>query len=241
MPNFYSPPENRQGEIIWLRGSEAHHMCRVLRKRPGEKVVVVDGEGNEFTCVIDRCEARKAEVKVLSVRRKPKEPVSRVTLAVAIPKGERMDRLIEKATELGVYRIIPIICERSNVKGVGKQKSARWKRIALSAIKQCERSLLPRIEETRTLVQLEKDLKSYQWGIAGWELSKRRVTQNLFPREPVGDVIVIVGPEGGLTEQEVKRLGHSGVLDVWLGERKLRVETAAIVLVSLVLNYYGDL
>lgn len=241
MANFYSPPETRRGDSILVCGDEAHHIYRVLRKRRGERIVVVDGEGNEFKCVIDKCGPESIEVKVLSMRRKPKEPVVKATLACAVTKGERMDLLIEKATELGVYRIIPILTERSAVSSVGKERFARWKRLAVSAVKQSERSFLPRIEEMETLAELEEDLTSYAWGVVGWELSRRRLVESMFPSEPTNDLVVIVGPEGGLTEQEIERLGKKGIVDVWLGERKLRSETAAIVLLSLILNHYGDL
>lgn len=241
MANFYSPPETRRGDIIWLSGEEAHHICKVFRKKPGDRIVVVDGEGNEFNCTINKCEARKVEAKILSIRRKPKEPVVKVTLACAIPKGERMDTLVEKATEIGVYRIIPLVTERSTVSSVGREKFARWKRLAISAVKQSERSLVPRLEKVRTLVKLEENLRHYQWGVVGWELSRRRLAGDLFPAGPISDLIVIIGPEGGLTELEIEKLKKRGVVDVWLGERKLRTETAGIVLLSLILNYYGDL
>jgi len=241
MANFYSPPETRRGDTILVCGDEAHHICRVLRKRPGERIVVVDGEGNEFKCAIRACRPESVEVKVLSMRRKPKEPVLKVTLACAVPRGERMDSLVEKVTELGVCRIIPLISERSTVRSVGKEKFARWKRIAVSAVKQSERSVVPRIEEMESLAELVEDLRSYSWGVVGWELSKRRLVGSIFPREPISDVITIIGPEGGFSEHEIEGLRKRGVADVWLGERKLRSETACVALVSLILNHYGDL
>lgn len=241
MANFYSPPDFRRGNSILVCGDEAHHLYKVLRKRAGDKIVVVDGEGNEFKCVIDKCKPGNIEVRVLSMRRKPKEPVLKVTLACAVPKGERMDLLIEKATEIGVYRVIPIVTERSSVTSIGKEKFERWQRLAISAVKQSERSLLPRIEKPTSLVELEEDLKSYSWGVVGWELSRRRLVHSIFPRDPISDLIIVVGPEGGLTEPEVERLRKRGLVDVWLGERKLRSETAGIVFLSLMLNHYGDL
>jgi 16S rRNA (uracil1498-N3)-methyltransferase len=241
MANFYSPPETRTGDTILVRGDEAHHICRVLRKRPGERIVVVDGEGNEFKCAIRTCRAKSVEVRVLSMRRKPKEPVLKVTVACAVPRGDRMDSLVEKVTELGVCRVIPLLTERSMVSSVGKEKFARWKRIAVAAVKQSERSVVPRIDEMVSLDELEEDLRSYAWGVVGWELSKRRLVESVFPPEPINDLIVIVGPEGGFTEEEIERLRKRGVVDVWLGERKLRSETASVVLVTLILNHYGDL
>ncbi len=241
MANFYSPPETRKGDSILVRGDEAHHICRVFRKRSGERIVVVDGEGNEFSCVVEKCKPESVEVKILSMRRRPKEPALRVTLACAVPKGDKMDLLIEKATEIGVHKIIPLLTERSTVRSVGNEKLARWKRLTISALKQSERSFLPRIEKIRSFAELEEDLRSYSWGVVGWELSRRRIMEVAFPEEPVNGLMVIVGPEGGLTESEVERLRKRRILDVWLGERKLRCETAAIVLLTLILSHYGDL
>lgn len=241
MAVFYSPPEMRTRDSILVSGEEAHHICRVLRKRVGERIVVVDGEGNEFGCVIDECRPNRVQVRVLSRRRKPKEPVLKVTLASAVPKGERMDLLVEKATEIGVHRIVPLVTERSVVVSLGSEKVARLKRVAISAVKQSERSLIPRIEDMRSLGELQEDLSSYSWGIVGWELSRRRLVKEIFPEEPINDLIVVVGPEGGLTDSEVEMLRDRGLKDVWLGERKLRTETAGAVFLSLVLNHYGDL
>lgn len=241
MAVFYSPPETRTGDSIVVSGDEAHHICRVLRKRVGERIVVVDGEGNEFGCVIDECRPSTVQARVLSRRRKPREPVLKVTLASAVPKGERMDVLVEKATEIGVHRIIPLVTERSVVTSLGSEKMARWKRLAVAAVKQSERSLLPRIEGMKSLAELERDLRSYSWGVVGWELSRRRLGEEIFPPEPINDLIVVVGPEGGLTDSEIEKLREKGLKDVWLGERKLRTETAGAVLLTLILNHYGDL
>jgi len=245
VPNFYCHPEEVKADHLLLLEEEARHITRVLRHKPGDIIVAVDGLGNEFTVLIKRASESAVEGEIVKKRRKVNEPISKITLALAIPKNHRMDWVVEKSTELGVNRIIPIVTERTVVlpEPSAEGRLARWQRIAISAMKQSGRTILPKIESITHYEDLLDDRADYDLAIIAWEEEKKRTLRDLFQNivKPFSKVLVIIGPEGGFSKEEIGEAERRRIYPVSLGPRKLRVETAGIVLLSLLLHELGEL
>ncbi len=148
MRRFYLPPHECQPDYLTLSGGEARHAAEVLRIRPGEDAAILDGEGREFFCHVETVERKKIQLKILQTRVSPAPPCP-ITLVQAIPKGKILESIIQKATELGVSRIIPLLSERVTTHLEGEsveRKAERWRQTAIEAIKQCGQRWLPKVE-----------------------------------------------------------------------------------------------
>ncbi len=245
MRRFFAPPENFQNQKVALSQEESKHLRDVLRLREGEKVLVFDGEGNEFTCLIEKI-GRGKDSCVLKIIEKsapfaPESPLN-LTLGIALLKGEKFDLVVQKATELGVKKIIPLQTKRADVKletnSAGK-KLERWQKIALEAAKQCGRSVVPKIglpeEFEKIVLQLAKD----EIGVLFSEKSGASLAE--MKSQKSAEMIVIVGSEGGWEDSEIELARANDWQIITLGGRILRAETAGIVAVTLLQNIFGDL
>lgn len=214
---------------LTLRGDEAHHARRALRLSEGDSVTCLDGEGRGWRGRIDRYSGDTAFVTIESVI-EPEAPIRpRLSLAQALVKGDRMDLIIQKATELGVDRIIPIIADRSDVRLDAERSSRRierWRRIEIEAAKQCERLTLPTIEVPTKLRELLD--ASREPVIALVERDASPIRDLLRELGQPESVTLIVGPEGGWSEDECRMFERSNARCVSLGRGILRAETAAI-------------
>lgn len=231
----------KRGEEIVLLGETFHRAARVLRVKTGDTLLGTPGSGEEYVLTVsgvlpDRITAR---IEALGYHRG--EPRLRITLAQVVPRHSRMDLVIQKATELGVSRIVPLTGERS-VSRPGRDaggRLARWGRIAAEAVAQSRRSSRPLIEPPRSLqaflAEPSEDLRLVL------EPGPRAIPFSQLPEQPPGGVTVLVGPEGGLSPGELEAAVRSGFVAVRLGPRVLRAETAALAVVALVQNRWGDL
>jgi 16S rRNA (uracil1498-N3)-methyltransferase len=214
-----------------LAGKEAHHLQTVLRIRQGETVTLFDGLGSSGVARVAATERGRVALDLLAVATEDAPPASRVTLATAVPKTDRGQWLVEKATELGVERWIPVLTERSTVNpGAGRLKKLRA--TVIEACKQCGRDRLLRVEEPVPLLQLlgaeAVQSKMLVADVNGASWSGGFVTAQ-------SPVLALVGPEGGLTAAELEACLAAGAQPVALGPRTLRVETAAVALAALCL------
>lgn len=237
--SYYIDPKQVIGEELRITGDELHHLGRVKRKQPGDIVWAVDGQGSAYEAEILEITKREALCRILKTRRRLGEPLAEVTLAQGVIKGERFDWLIEKAVEIGVHRIIPIQAEHAVLK-VGAEKLFRWRRVALSAMKQCGRSILPEITEPKffqKVVGMGTDCAVRFIAEAGDRSAPIRITKTTGSKK----ALLLVGPEGGFTDAEVALAMENGFTPMTLGPRRLRAETAGIVLASLVLGQLGEL
>jgi 16S rRNA (uracil1498-N3)-methyltransferase len=244
MHRFYLPPQQCQDASLFLTGREAHHARHVVRVRRGESVAVVDGTGHQFLCEVQEYDRDKVKLAVIEKHFQPTLP-SQVTLLQAVPKGKLMEVIIQKATELGASRIVPLLTERVvaqlNDKDVA-HKTAKWRAVAMEAIKQCGSAWLPEIEPPLTLNRFIARKESFEMSlIASLESDSRPAREYLLAfqaqrgRMP-GSVCVWVGPEGDFTPAETEAIKSQGALPITLGRLILRTETAAIFCLS-VLNY----
>jgi 16S rRNA (uracil1498-N3)-methyltransferase len=229
------------GSRATIAGDAANHVARVLRLRPGDLLTLFDGSGGEHAARIE--EIRRGAVIVTVGDRAPadRESPLRLTLAQGVSRGERMDWVVQKATELGVMRIVPVLTERSVVKLDARQsqrKRAHWQAIAVAA---CEQSGRNRIPEIGTPLGLHEFLHAADARAARLLLSPAGSERLDDLQAPAGAVTVLIGPEGGLAEAEQHAAIAAGFLAVRLGPRVLRTETAALAALALLQHRLGDL
>ncbi len=242
MHRFYLPPDQCQGESLWLTGGEAHHARHVVRVRRGDRVVVLDGAGCELLCEVQESDRDRAGLAVIE-KRYHAPPTGRITLLQAVPKGKLMEAIVQKATELGVFRIVPLLCERV-VAHFGAEETAhkleKWRLVAREAIKQCGSAWLPQVEVPLTPAQFLARREDVELPlIASLESGSRpardyfRTFQAEADRMPKS-VYVWIGPEGDFTPAETKAIKAYGALPITLGPLVLRTDTAALYCLSIV-------
>ncbi|MCE5302623.1 MAG: 16S rRNA (uracil(1498)-N(3))-methyltransferase [Planctomycetaceae bacterium] len=221
---------------VTLAGPEAHHLIHVMRAAPGMAVVLFDGSGAEFPATVER--VGRNEVELLAGERHPvdRELPMDVTLAVALPKGDRQRWLIEKAVELGVTRIVPLHTQRGVAQPV-EQAIARLRRAVVEASKQCGRNRLMSIESPRDWTELIETTADAPCRLLAQPEGFHRGPHLPLPDQRPERVWLAIGPEGGLTGQEVSAAVLVGWHTVDLGPRILRVETAALMLAAMVVSF----
>lgn len=246
---FYAPPDAFAAGGVLLSEEESRHLRDVLRLRAGDEAQVFDGEGREFLCVVAEAGGRKGAAR-LEVRA-PVEPPSPesplgLTLAVALLKGEKFDLVVQKAAELGVGFIKPLLTKRTDVRLREERDAAkrveRWRRLALEAAKQSGRARVPAVTQPlafETFVNADPGADLLQVMFA----ERGGAGLNELPRgqSPPSAVAALVGPEGGWEEDEIELARARGWHVVTLGGRTLRAETAAITVCALLQNLFGDL
>ena len=244
MHRFYLPPDACKDASPILTDREAHHATHVLRLRKGDPLVVLDGAGSELLC--DICALSRDRVNLAVTRKKFVSPLPyRVALLQGIPKGKILDTIIQKATELGVHRIVPLLSERTTTHlepKDAKAKAEKWRLTAIEAIKQCGNAWLPQIETPVTPADYLGHHEECELPLIASLRSDARHPREHFQafREMHGrnpkSVCVWVGPEGDFTPLELDAIQTAGARPITLGPRVLRSETAAIYCLS-VLNY----
>lgn len=221
-------------------------MTRVLRCRKGETISVVDGCGLRYRVMIEQIGRNSVEGKILNQVRRENEPVANLTLAGSIPAGTKMDWVIEKCTEVGVRSFIPVLSEHTLVefgdRAKVKRKLARWNKIAIAAMKQSLRCFLPKIEEPLELANLVQKTGDYDMSLVANLKPESKSLKEIFQSETLPrDILLLVGPEAGFTEEELDLCLGRGFIPVKLGPRRLRAETACLTFCALVLSHLGDL
>jgi 16S rRNA (uracil1498-N3)-methyltransferase len=225
MPHrFYSPFLAETGAVL-LSDSEVHHLIRVMRRQPGDLIELFDGKGLVACCRITSANKRDVELEFVSSRRDPL-PTKPLVLATAVPKGERLDWLVEKATELGISRLVPLVTSRSVV-DPGAGKLDRLRQTVISACKQARRNYLMEISPVTTWDDfLGQFASSHQVLVA--HPTERHIENTL---ETAGrPKALAIGPQGGFTDEEIQKATTMGAQSIALGPYILRIETAAIAL-----------
>jgi 16S rRNA (uracil1498-N3)-methyltransferase len=243
---FYAPPTQINGAQITLAADEAHHLARVLRLPIGAQVYVFDGCGNEYLCEIAHLDKHVATLNVIEPLTNPVESPLRLTLAQALIKGDKFDWVVQKATELGVTCIIPLITEHSDIRRAeerAENKLQRWRRIALEAVKQCGRRQLVEIAEPTAWTKFTlAETVSHRLFFS--ERGGRRFADYGHEQSggpPPTSIILAIGPEGGWSEAELKLTEAGGWDFISLGPRILRTETAALSALVLAQEWFGDI
>ena len=245
MRRFFVRPEDVGERELRLRGDEAAHLARVLRLGPGAKVVVFDGCGQEYVAGVERIETEDVVCRILRDAALQPSPAVSIALGQGLPKAEKFEWVIQKTTELGVADIVPLLTERV-IPHISQphlaKKASRWERLAREACKQSGRATVPHLWSPTPLETFFASWQRAELKLVLWEGEDARLLRTvLAASEPVVSVAVVVGPEGGLTPQEVARGEAYGFLAVGLGKRILRTETAGVVAVALLQYRFGDL
>lgn len=238
IPRFHVPVTPLPGAEIELPAWAARH-CAVLRLRRGDAVVVFDGAGGEFAAELTLVSDEGTRARVLSGRAVERESPLGITLAQCISGGDRMDLTLQKSTELGVARIVPIASERSIVKlsqDRADRRVAHWRKVVIAACEQCGRNRIP---DVAGIIELDTFL-SEPPGDALRLLLAPDAEAGLKRFEPPMSVILLVGPEGGLAPQERRQAESRGFLPVRFGPRVLRTETAPIAVIAAMQGLWGD-
>jgi len=244
MHRFYLPPAQCQRQPLTLSEREAHHALNVLRIRPGDRVAVLNGAGEELLCEVQEAGRRAVTLKVVQTHTLGRLPYT-VTLLQALTKGRTMELIVQKATELGTHRIVPILSARSVAHieaDDAANKMDKWEATAIEAIKQCGCAWLPRVEPPQTPQAFLAGGDKFELSlIASLQRDARHPREHFesflaeCKRRPAS-VCVWVGPEGDFTPAEINSIRASGALPITLGQLVLRSETAAIYCLSII-NY----
>ena len=225
--------DNIAGNTATISGDDAHHIFRVLRMQPGDALSLCDGVGFEYGAVITSVSA-DAVVCILGDRQKSEvESPVRITLFQCLPKAGKMETIVQKCTELGVFAVVPVVSARCVVvpNKDFEKKRERYNRVALEAAKQSRRAMVPEVAQLADIKKI--DPAAYDLFLTAYEdESARTLKQALRAAGAPKTIALMIGPEGGLEEGEVARLSGAGALSVSLGKRILRTETAGMAMLA---------
>ena len=239
MNRFYVP-FHAGLKSLWIDSSESHHIVHVKRLKIGDNIIVFNGMGNEFEAEIVEIEDNRVKIKINQQKAISKENLVEIDIAFAIPKGKRSHLLIQKCTELGARKLIPTNYARSvaKLKDDCSAKIEKWQKIAIEASKQCGRNTITEIGKVVDFDNVLKTVDSYDLILFACNQSDSNNLKNTLQEHPkVNSIISFIGPEGGFTSNEIEMAKKAGCKFVSLGQRILRVETAAIA-VSAILSYH---
>ncbi|MDA8097810.1 MAG: 16S rRNA (uracil(1498)-N(3))-methyltransferase [Clostridia bacterium] len=245
VPRIFVGPEEWQGrETVRVTGTGAQHITRVLRLGAGAELVVLDGEGGAYQAEIRELTRDGFTAAITGTASVAGEPDLAITLVQGLPKGDKMDYVVQKATEVGVSRIIPLASERAVVRAREERtdkKRERWMRIATSAAEQAFRLVVPEILPVMTLPRVLDSIGPEAFILFPWEEERENPLKAVLRSHPVvQDIYIFIGPEGGFTEAEARTATDRGAHRVTLGPRILRTETAGPLVAALVLYEWGD-
>jgi len=236
---LFVPAERLAGSKVTLAGDEHHHLSIVLRARPGDLVTLFDGAGGEVDARVLRIDRAETELE-LGARRSAVAPAAPITLLCAIPRGSRMDLLVQKTVEVGVAAIVPLLTARSVARPEAARRE-RWAAIAREAARQCGRADLPEVAPPTPLADALRDGRLPARRLALFEREAGPGLRGALEAGGPAPTALLIGPEGGFEAPEREAARAAGFAGVSLGRRILRVETAAIVAVALVAAAHGEL
>lgn len=240
MPRFPVDEKNIDGGKATISGTDYRHIVKVLRMKEGDAITLFDENALEYEGRISHVGRREILVDIHSARKAETDSPLRITLLQGLPKGDKMDFIVEKATELGVHAIVPVVTERSQVRAFDRRR--RWERIALESSKQCGRTKPPAVENTLNFSEAIKCNVDYDLAIilhVGSQVSLKDFLS--YSLQHPKNIIVLIGPEGGFSENEVLLASEMGFTPLGLGPRTLRTETAGIAVLSIIQFHHGDL
>ena len=240
---FFLSRDAFSGNQVLLKGQDGHQLRRVLRLKVGDLIEVLDGMGHNFLVALEKVEEEEIEGRIIEVRKDPEECSLAITLAQVLPRFTKMDLIVQKATELGVARIVPLVGDRTPFpKGAQAPRVERWQRIAKEAAEQCRRITIPELEPIQNLLSFLDRLDVAGKRILFWERETGGRLRKILKVSPApSDYVLLVGPEGGFSDREAEKAVEKGYESVSLGARILRTESVALVALSLLQYEKGNL
>ena len=245
MHRFFVP--QLYNEEMYIEGVDARHISKVLRMQPGDKLQIVSDDGVSAMAEITAIASERVSVRCLEKLAESHEPRVRLVLAQGLAKGEKMDFIIQKAVEMGAYSVIPVAMEHSVVRLDGAKaakKVERWQKIAESAAKQSKRDIIPQVQQVQSMAEMLANCDCTTKIIAYECEDRLSLKAALKAAEAAGgikELLLIIGPEGGISEGELELARQAGAVPVSLGRRILRAETAGLVAISAIFYETGDL
>ena len=242
MHRFFIQHSQIQGSRLYVEGPDVNHIKNVLRMKPGDQVMVSDGEDMQYLCALESFTDGLVWFEIVDTWKENRELPSKLYLFQGLPKSDKMELIIQKATELGVHEVVPVVTGRTVVRldeKKAQKKTARWNAIAESAAKQSGRSRIPQVREVMAFSEAlafagELDVLLIPYEKAEGMESTRQAIEGIRPGQSVG---IFIGPEGGFEEAEVEQAMECGAAPVTLGRRILRTETAGFVVLSMLLYH----
>jgi 16S rRNA (uracil1498-N3)-methyltransferase len=236
MHRFYLSNSETKDSQLTLAGSEWHHCQNVLRSEKGTRVTLFDGRGTEYLCEITDANASQARLRILQKTQTPPPPYN-ISIAQALPKNKVMDFIIQKATELGVQAIVPVLSERATIKleeEDAKSKLERWTEISIEAAKQCGLNWLPIISKPKSVKQVIESRSQFKLGFIGSLQPDAKPLWSYLPdfKSSKDSVLMMIGPEGDFTPAEIGLVRSGGFQPLSLGPLVLRCDTAAVYSLS---------
>lgn len=240
IPRIFTDSPLAVGSQCQLDDNAANHVGRVLRMQAGQALQLFNGDGQDYRATITEAGKKHVQVEVQEASENETESPLRVVLAQTLSKGDRMDYAVQKAVEMGVSEIVPLTTERCDVKLKGDREDKRlrhWQQVAISAAEQCGRARVPEIQPVMTVQQWLEHAQACDLRL----VLHHRTEQSLNTLEKPSSIALMIGPEGGLTAEEIALAESRGFLPVALGPRVLRTETAPVAAIALCQWLWGDI
>ena len=242
MHHFFVTPQQISGDKIRIEGGDVNHMKNVLRMKLHEKAEISDGESRTYLCEVEAYEEDVAVLHILEEMEADTEPASKLYLFQGLPKSDKMELIVQKAVELGVYQVIPVAMKRSVVRLDDKKaakKVERWGEIARSAAKQSGRGIVPKVGgilkyDEALMLSKELDVVMIPYELAEGMERTKQIMESVKPGQSVG---IFIGPEGGFEKEEVEQAKEAGASEITLGKRILRTETAGLTALSILMYH----
>jgi len=244
MSKFFVNAGNIGDGAISITGEDVNHIKNVLRLKTGDKLLLCDGRGTDYEVVVEEFAHGLIRTSIVASYAGTTEPPIEVTLFQGIPKLDKMDYIVQKCVELGVGKIVPVINDRTVVRmDAGAdvlKKVSRWRKIAAEAAKQCNRGIIPGVEQPQGFKEALRLAGDAEIGIILYENEKENGIRSCISGREIKKIALFIGPEGGYSENEIKNAVSSGMKTVKLGPRILRTETAGIAAISILMYEKGD-
>lgn len=252
MQRYFIPPEQFQEGIVIITGEDARHIGKVMRGRPGDKVIVSDGLAREALAEIEHIEQDRVTAAVIEMLEMTSEPRVKVTIAQSLPKGDKMETVIQKCTEIGAHAFVPFLSARTVVQYDAKKEGKRldrWRKIAKEAAEQSHRNRIPDIAAPLSWKELLASFAGYDLVCYCYEKEHGRQLRDVIApfmeqSSQQGEhprILLVVGPEGGFTEEESMAAENAGARSTGLGPRILRAETAGMAALACILYESGEM
>lgn len=241
MANFYIEKTAINGDTAIISGEEAQHISRVLRMKKGDGVTLCDGEGSFYETVLECFDEKTVTARILSSRKAETEPDVKITVFQGVPKNPKLETIVQKLTEIGAVRLVPVDTVRAVAKLDKENKVERLRKIAREAAKQSKRGIVPTVSSPISFKAAVEEAARADVAIIPYEEEREVSLKKALLGKSPKTISVMIGPEGGFDKEEIKLAQEKGITSVTLGKRILRTETAPLVVASAILYELGEM
>jgi len=246
MQRYFVAPTAIQGQTVTITGEDVKHIVRVMRMEVGDAVIVCNGTGQAFRTELTELGDGVVEGRIVEEIARDPEPLVQITLAQGLPKGDKMELIVQKGTEAGISRFLPVDMSRCIVQYDAKKEQKRrerWQKIAKEAAEQSHRNLIPPVSDGVSFKQLVGTFAAYDLVLVPYEMEQTQGLRDALNAagDEIRRVLVLIGPEGGIAPEEIARAVEAGAVPVTLGPRIVRTETASLLTAACIHYHYGEM